>query len=82
MSGNDEEKARRNAATVIALFGLLAVSGVMFGLVLMVLGPAVSVLVLSLAAMIGVGALQYVTWGWKLDRDRITDDEHDGELRK
>lgn len=75
MAADDEEKARRNAATLVAFVGLAAVAAAIFGLVLMVLGPAVSVLILALAAIIGIGALQYVTWGWKLDRDRVVDDD-------
>lgn len=65
----------RDVATLVALIGVIGVIGLVFGLVAMVLGSGFLLVVFLLVGMVGVAALQYVIWGWKLDRDRIHDDE-------
>lgn len=47
----------------------------LFALVGMIVMPAITKVILFIAAMVGIGILQYVCWGWKLDRDRIHDDD-------
>lgn len=81
MPANQDDKARRNVATLVALIGLLVTGTAILGLVMMVLGPAFSVIILVTATMIGIGALQYVTWGWKLDRDRLQDEGDERPIR-
>lgn len=81
MPANKDDKTRRNVATLVALIGLLATGVAILGLVMMVLGPAVSVIILVTATMIGIGALQYVTWGWKLDRDQLRDEGDERQVR-
>ncbi len=64
----------RDVATLVALFGVIGSVGLVTGLVAMVLGSGFLLVVFLLVGMVGVAALQYVIWGWKLDRDRIQDD--------
>lgn len=64
----------RNAATFAALFGLLVACGALLGLAALVI-PDILFVMLVLAGVTGLGALQYVLWGWRLDRFRVADDE-------
>ncbi|MBC8288823.1 MAG: hypothetical protein H8E37_00755, partial [Planctomycetes bacterium] len=69
-----EEQSRKNAATLLALVGMLFSGLALLGLAALVL-PDILKIFLVLAGLIGVGVLQYVTWGWMLDRNRIDDDD-------
>ena len=73
-----EEQSRKNTATLLALVGLGFCGLALLGLASLVL-PDILKIVLVFAGLIGVGVLQYVTWGWMLDRHRIdkNDDEPD-----
>jgi|GEM_PF-1660627 hypothetical protein len=64
----------RNAATFGALFGLLVCCAGLLSLAALVI-PDILFVMLVLAGLIGLGALQYVVWGWRLDRYRVADDE-------
>ena len=64
----------RNAATFGALFGLLICCAGLLCLAALVI-PDILFVMLVLAGLIGLGALQYVVWGWRLDRYRVSDDE-------
>ena len=64
----------QNAATFAALFGLLIACGSLLGLAALVI-PDILFVMLVLAGVAGLGALQYVLWGWRLDRFRAADDD-------
>lgn len=66
----------RNAATFIALIGVLICSLGLLALVALVI-PAFLWVLAVFAGLVGIGMLQYVLWGWKLDRDRLPDDGDD-----
>ena len=72
------EQQKRNVATFGALAGLLFVGLGILALAAMVIPDILNVL-LVLAAFLVIGVIQYVLWGWKLDRYRITDDEEKNE---
>lgn len=69
-----EEQSRKNLATLLALVGLVLCGLALLGLAALVI-PDILKILLVLAGLIGVGVLQYVTWGWMLDRHRILDDD-------
>lgn len=71
-----EEQNRKNAATLLALIGMLLAGLALLGLVALVL-PDILKILLVVAGMIGIGLIQYLTWGWMLDRDRIQDDDEE-----
>lgn len=69
-------EARRNAGTCLAMFGLLAVAGGLFALVVVVM-PDLLMGVVVLGVLVGVFLLHYVTWGWFLSRRRPGDERYD-----
>jgi len=69
-----EEQSRKNMATLLALVGMGFCALALLGLAALVL-PDILKIVLVFAGLIGVGVLQYVTWGWMLDRHRIDEDD-------
>lgn len=77
MSQHDpNEKHRKDAATLVALVGMLFCGMALLGLAALVI-PDILKILLVLAGLIGIGILQYVTWGWILDKKRIHDDQDD-----
>lgn len=69
-----EEQSRKNMATLLALVGMGFCGLALLGLAALVL-PDILKIVLVFAGLIGVGVLQYVTWGWMLDRHRVDKDD-------
>jgi uncharacterized membrane protein YqjE len=69
-----DDSSKRNVATAIAAAGMLICGGGLLGLVALVI-PDVIWVVAVVAGMGVIGALQYVVWGWKLDKHRIHDDD-------
>jgi cytochrome bd-type quinol oxidase subunit 2 len=65
-----------NAATAIALFGLVLISAMILGLMALVLPELLGVLVVILIFAVPA-ALHYLIWGWWLSQKRI--DEPDEE---
>lgn len=74
MPSEQTPDSHRNSATAVALLGLLICAGGLLGLVVLVIPGFLQVL-LVMAGFALLGGLQYVLWGWKLDRDRIQDDD-------
>jgi uncharacterized membrane protein YqjE len=71
-----DEQNRKNAATLLALVGMLLAGLALLGLAALVI-PDILKILLVLAGMIGIGVIQYLTWGWMLERNRIQDDDED-----
>ncbi|MDA0589114.1 MAG: hypothetical protein O2820_10360 [Planctomycetota bacterium] len=69
-----DEQNRKNAATLLALVGMLLAGLALLGLAALVI-PDILKILLVLAGMIGIGVIQYLTWGWMLERNRIRDDD-------
>ena len=69
-----DEQNRKNAATLLALVGMLLAGLALLGLAALVI-PDILKILLVLAGMIGIGLIQYLTWGWMLERNRIHDDD-------
>ncbi len=71
---SDDETSKRNVATAIAGVGLLLCGGALLALVSLVI-PNFIYVIAVIAGMGFIGILQYVTWGWRLDKNRIRDDD-------
>jgi len=69
-----DEQQRRNQATYAALAGLVFIGLALLSLAALVI-PDILLVLVVLAGMVGIGGIQYVTWGWMLDKYRITDDD-------
>lgn len=67
--------ARRDAATCLALVGVLFVAGGLMALAAMVL-PQVRALILVGGGLLLFIGLHYVTWGWWLSRAPVPDDDN------
>ena len=74
---NPRQDDSRNAATFLAMFGLLAVSGGLLFLTAMVL-PQIFFLVLVVFGFVLLTGLQYLVWGRWLS-GKISRDEDDSE---
>ena len=74
MSRDPHEQQRRNVATFAALGGVVFCAMALLGLAALVI-PDILLVLLVLAGVVGMGAVQYVTWGWMLDKHRIVDDD-------
>lgn len=74
MSRDPSDHHKRNVATFGALAGLLLAALGILALAALVIPDILNVL-LVLAAFLIIGVIQYVLWGWKLDRYRITDED-------
>jgi xanthine/uracil permease len=71
---SDDPDQGKNMGTAVAMAGL-ALSGLaLIGIMSLVI-PDISKILLVLMGLLVVGFVQYLVWGWKLDRDRIRDDE-------
>jgi len=73
-STDPDEQYRRNAATLLALVGMVLAGLALLGLAALVIPDILNVL-LVLAGLLLIGLIQYLSWGWILDRDRIQDDD-------
>jgi hypothetical protein len=73
--------AERDAATWVALTGLVVIAVGLVGLMALV-APHVLGIVLILGGFLGFGAFHYLVWGWWLGptitkyKDRETDEPH------
>jgi hypothetical protein len=66
--------AQRNAATCLAMFGLVAMGLALIGFTALVL-PQIRGLLLVVAGIAAFILLHYVTWGYWLSNQPRTDDE-------
>jgi len=73
-STDPEEQYRRNAAMFLALVGMVLAGLALLGLAALVIPDILNVL-LVLAGLLLIGLIQYLSWGWILDRDRIQEDD-------
>lgn len=69
--------SQSNAATAIALFGLLLIGGALLGLMALVLPQVVGVLVVVLLLFALPMVLHYLVWGWWLSQMRDNEPEND-----
>lgn len=74
MSQDPRDQQRRNTATYGALAGVIFAGLSLLALAALVI-PDILLVLLVLASVVFVGILQYVTWGWMLEKYRIHDDE-------
>ena len=74
MPQDPHEQQRRNTATYGALAGVLLSGLALLALAALVI-PDILFIMLVLVGVVVVGILQYVTWGWMLEKYRISDDE-------
>ena len=74
MPRNEHEKQQKTAATALAMVGVGLSAFAILGLAALVI-PDIFKILLVLAALLAFGFVQYALWGWKLDRDRIQDDD-------
>ena len=68
------EQQRRNTATYGALAGVLLCGLALLALAALVI-PDILLILFVLAGVVAIGILQYVTWGWMLEKYRIRDDD-------
>jgi hypothetical protein len=68
--------AQRDAATCLALVGVLFVASALLALVALVL-PQVRALFLVVGGLLFLIGLHYVTWGWWLSRSPAPEDDAD-----
>jgi len=71
-------EAERNAATCLAMFGLISAGVALLSFAAIVM-PDIRFLVLVVGGMAGFVALHYVTWGYWLSRQPPPDDEEPDE---
>ncbi len=74
MSQDPNEQRRRNTATYGALAGVLFAGLSLLALAALVI-PDILLIMLVLAGVVMIGFLQYITWGWMLEKYRIRDDD-------
>lgn len=74
MSHDPHEQQRRNTATYGALAGILFAGLSLLALAALVI-PDILLILFVLAGVVAVGFLQYITWGWMLEKYRIHDDD-------
>ena len=74
MSQDPNEQRRRNTATYGALAGVLLAGLLLLTLAALVI-PDILLIMLVLAGVVMVGFLQYITWGWMLEKYRVHDDD-------
>ena len=65
---------RQDMGTAAALAGVGLAGAAILGIMSMVI-PDISKILLVLLGLIGIGVIQYLIWGWKLDRNRVRDDD-------
>ncbi len=69
MNGEPPQRAGKNAATLMALVGLIFLGACLVGLVALVTPAALGIVVVVFGFFL-VGAFHYVTWGWWFMRSR------------
>lgn len=74
MPQDPHEQQRRNTATYGALAGVLLAGLALLALAALVI-PDILLILFVLAGVVAIGILQYVTWGWMLEKYRIRDDD-------
>lgn len=74
MSQDPHEQQRRNTATYGALAGVLLGALALLALAALVI-PDIVLILFVLAGVVFIGFLQYITWGWMLDKYRVHDDD-------
>lgn len=74
MPQDPNDQQRRNTATYGALAGVLLCGLALLALAALVI-PDILLILFVLAGVIAIGILQYVTWGWMLEKYRIRDDD-------
>jgi Flp pilus assembly protein TadB len=75
---NSPSGSQSNAATAIALLGLLLISALLLGLMALVLPQVLGVLVVILIFAVPA-AIHYLVWGWWLSQSREREREAEGE---
>ncbi len=68
------EQQRKNTATYGALAGVLLCGLALLALAALVI-PDILLILVVMAGVVVIGILQYVTWGWMLEKYRIKDDD-------
>lgn len=68
-SRNSQSKNQSNAATAIALLGLVLISAALLGLMAMVLPQLLGIIIVVLIFAVPT-ALHYLVWGWWLSQVR------------
>lgn len=74
MSQDPHEQQRRNVATYGALAGVV-LAGLAFLTLAALVIPDIVLILFVLAGVIFIGFLQYITWGWMLEKYRVRDDD-------
>ncbi len=74
MPQDPNDQQRRNTATYGALAGVMLCGLALLALAALVI-PDILLILFVLAGVIAIGILQYVTWGWMLEKYRIRDDD-------
>jgi hypothetical protein len=75
---NSPSGSHSNAATAIALLGLLLISALLLGLMALVLPQVLGVLVVILIFALPA-AIHYLVWGWWLSQARERERDEEGE---
>jgi hypothetical protein len=70
--------AESNAATVVALFGLLVIGGGLMGLIALVLPQFMAVLLVVGGLFVLPVAFHYLVWGWWLSQMREREGKEEG----
>lgn len=68
------EQQRKNTATYGALAGVLLCGLALLALAALVI-PDILLILLVMAGVVVIGIVQYMTWGWMLEKYRIKDDD-------
>ena len=75
---NPSSGSRSNAATAIALLGLMLISAALLGLMALVLPQVLGILIVILIFAVPA-AFHYLVWGWWLSQSRKREQEAEGE---
>jgi hypothetical protein len=75
---NSPSGSQSNAATAIALLGLLLISAALLGLMALVLPQLLGILIVILIFAVPA-AFHYLVWGWWLSQAREREQEAEGE---
>lgn len=76
MSNGGNSDQNKNLGTAVALVGMVFAGLALLGMMSMVIPDIIKILLVFLG-LIGIGLIQYVVWGWKIDRDKIRDDDEE-----
>ena len=75
---NSPSGSQSNAATAIALLGLLLISAALLGLMALVLPQLLGILIVILIFAVPA-AIHYLVWGWWLSQTREREREAEGD---